>query len=214
MDEFIARFHGPMREHWYLSDGGHFENLGAYELIRRRLPLIVVVDAECDTDYSFEGLANLIRKARIDFEAEVEFLDEDELDGVVHDELRSYFGTLAMLRRGTAAKDEAYARARAALARVRYEDEAEAGSWLLYLKPSLCGDEPADLIKYHHDHPDFPQETTADQFFDEAQWESYRKLGQHMAGRLFKKPATAQPDRFAPYDFVPPKLCGWRARDR
>jgi hypothetical protein len=211
MDEFIARFHGPMREHWYLSDGGHFENMGAYELIRRRLPLIVVVDAECDTDYSFEGLANLIRKARIDFEAEVEFLDESELDEMVHEELRACLGSLAMLRRGTAGDRTPYARARAALARVRYEDEVEAGSWLLYLKPTLCGDEPADLIKYHHDHPDFPQETTADQFFDEAQWESYRKLGQHMAGRLFKKPASTQAERFAPFDFTPPRPQGGRS---
>lgn len=204
MDEFIARFHGPMREQWYLSDGGHFENLGAYELIRRRLPLILVVDAECDPDYSYDGLANLIRKARIDFEAEVEFLGEGELDAVVHPELRPYLGSLAMLRRGTADHDKPYAHARAALARVRYEDDAQTGSWLLYLKPTLLGDEPADLIKYQHDHPDFPQETTADQFFDEAQWESYRKLGEHMAGQLFKKPLNAQPDRFAPYDFTPP----------
>lgn len=208
MDEFIARFHGPMREHWYLSDGGHFENMGGYELIRRRLPLIIVVDAECDPDYTYEGLANLIRKARIDFEAEVEFLDEGELDGVVHPEIRRYLGSLAMLRRGTADHDKPYAHARAALARVRYEDETQAQSWLLYLKPGLLGDEPADLIKYHHDHPDFPQETTADQFFDEAQWESYRKLGQHMASQLFKKPLNAQPDRFAPYDFTPPNHDG------
>nr|MBA3731870.1 hypothetical protein [Gammaproteobacteria bacterium] len=58
-------------------------------------------------------------------------------------------------------------------------------SVLLYLKPTLTWDEPADLVEYHLKHPDFPQEPTADQFFDEAQWESYRKLGEHIALKIF-----------------------------
>jgi len=53
LDEFLARFPGTARKHWYLSDGGHFENLGGYELIRRRRPLIVIVDAEQDADFEF-----------------------------------------------------------------------------------------------------------------------------------------------------------------
>ena len=50
-------------------------------------------------------------------------------------------------------------------------------SWLVYLKATLMGDEPEDVCHYHRGHPDFPQETTLDQFFDEAQWESYRGAG-------------------------------------
>ncbi|MDD5598524.1 MAG: hypothetical protein PHV82_11310, partial [Victivallaceae bacterium] len=77
--EFSCTFRGSAESRWYLSDGGHFENLGGYELIRRRLPLIVLVDAEQDEDFEFGGLSCLIRKARMDFGAEIEFFDNDML---------------------------------------------------------------------------------------------------------------------------------------
>ena len=77
LDEFLGRFHGTARQYWYLSDGGHFEDLGGYELIRRRLPVMVLIDAAADPDYDFEELANLIRKARLDFNAEINFIDPD-----------------------------------------------------------------------------------------------------------------------------------------
>jgi hypothetical protein len=73
-------------------------------------------------------------------------------------------------------------RAHAALAKVTYSDDTE--SWLLYVKPSLIGSEPQDVQHYHSLHPDFPHETTTDQSFDEAQWESYRKLGELIGERL------------------------------
>lgn len=53
--EMFARTHGTAGQLWNISDGGHFENMGGYELIRRRLPVIVIVDAEADPDYSFQG---------------------------------------------------------------------------------------------------------------------------------------------------------------
>lgn len=57
--------------------------------------------------------------------------------------------------------------------------------WLVYIKPTLDGDEPVDIRQYHAEHPTFPHEPTSDQFFDEAQWESYRKLGEHIAIGVF-----------------------------
>ena len=99
-DELLARFHGTAPQWWPLSDGGHFENLGGYELIRRRLPVIVIVDAEADPEYNFEGLSNLVRKARLDFGAEIKFLSEEELDRSIPADLRKNFGTLEQLRRG------------------------------------------------------------------------------------------------------------------
>jgi hypothetical protein len=211
LDELLARFPGTARRHWYLSDGGHFENMGGYELVRRRLERIVIVDAEQDDGYSFEGLANLIRKARLDFGAEIEFLDEDQLDKQEHmdNSVRPHFGTLEQLRRGKwqehdktplkgsrdkllEADPTGFSRVHAALARITYQSPAgpetsaePAESWLLYIKPTLTGDEPEDLIEYHKNHPAFPHESTLDQFFDEAQWESYRRLGQHIAEKIF-----------------------------
>ena len=218
LDEFLARFPGASRRWWYLSDGGHFENLGAYELIRRRVPLILLVDAEADPDYSFEGLGNLVRKARTDFHAEIEFLDHERLS-----DLRrrlpdggyfSHFGSLEMLRRvpwdqenvaSTRKEKEGwrrvfgppdrrrYSQAHAALGTVRYEGEAAPRSIVVYIKPTLIGTEPRDLAHYHEAHPDFPHQSTRDQFFDEPQWESYRKLGELIGERVLGKGL----DRFA-----------------
>jgi hypothetical protein len=204
LDELLARFPGTSRRHWYLSDGGHFENMGGYELLRRRLRFILIVDAEMDADFTYGGLANLVRKARIDFGAEVHFLTEDQLDEVVVEEARPYIGTLAQLQRGVwkdVPEDESkphgrletpgrdgFSLAHAALARVTYASangNPEAYSWLLYVKPTLTGREPVDVREYHAAHPIFPHESTIDQFFDEAQWESYRRLGEYIADVLF-----------------------------
>jgi hypothetical protein len=51
---------------------------------------------------------------------------------------------------------------------------------LLYIKASLTGDEPADVIQYYRAHNDFPHESTANQFFNESQFESYVRLGAHI----------------------------------
>ncbi|MFL6290993.1 MAG: hypothetical protein ACJ759_08880, partial [Thermoanaerobaculia bacterium] len=204
LDELLARFPGTSRRHWYLSDGGHFENMGGYELLRRRLRFILIVDGEMDADFTYGGLANLVRKARIDFGAEVHFLTEDQLDAAVVQEVRPYIGTLAQLQRGVwkdVPEDESkphgrlekpgrdgFSLAHAALARVTYvaaDGDPEAYSWLLYVKPTLTGREPVDVLEYHAAHPIFPHETTVDQFFDEAQWESYRRLGEYIGDVLF-----------------------------
>ena len=74
--------------------------------------------------------------------------------------------------------------AHAALAWITYEGEQKPSSWLLYIKPTLTGDEPSDVVRYHSEHPSFPHESTIDQFFDEAQWESYRRLAEHVGDQV------------------------------
>jgi hypothetical protein len=182
-DEMLAHTHGTAGRLWNISDGGHFENMGGYELLRRRLPIVVIVDAEADPDYTFQGLSDLVRKARLDFEAEIAFLSRHELDDrLLPAAVRPYFGDLETLRRPLRTD---VSRAHAALARVSYgEGDAGYTSWLVYVKATLMGDEPEDVCHYHRAHPDFPQETTLDQFFDERQWESYRRLGQHIGHRV------------------------------
>jgi hypothetical protein len=176
--EFSARFPGTANPLWYLSDGGHFENMGAYELIRRELPIIVVLDGEADPNYEFEGLGNLVRKARIDFGAEIEFLGEPTL--LLGERTPPGLGSLSQLKPSRTGN----ARAQAALALIRYERTGRTGQ-LLYVKANRFEGLPVDLRNYAAEHGEFPQETTGDQFFDEAQWESYRKLGAIIGERLF-----------------------------
>lgn len=186
LGEFTGTFHGSDRRRWYLTDGGHFENTAVYELIRRKLPFIVVADNGEDGTHIFDDLANLVRKARIDFGAEIVFEDDAGLDAVIgHDPvLRRTFRPIPKL----AAEDDVKNLAVAMLARIRYQD-GSAGT-LVVVKPRLIGEVPLDLDSYQYKNIAFPQEPTIDQFFNEAQWESYFRLGRLTGDRVFAPSAT------------------------
>lgn len=183
LQESFGMFRGTGDAHWYLSDGGHFENMAGYELIRRRLSRIVIVDAECDGDYQFGGMANLVHKARLDFGAEIRFLSDDEIAQSFGGAWQKKVGSLTALSKNGR---EGGAGVRAAIARVIYHDNDEAfdtvlarnAHWLLYIKPVVTGAESLDITQYKNENVSFPQQTTIDQFFDERQWEAYRKLGE------------------------------------
>ena len=75
---------------------------------------------------------------------------------------------------------------------------------LLYVKPSLTGDEPPDVLQYKTRNTAFPHEATGDQFYDEAQWESYRRLGpaRRRAGSSSSSPARTASGRRSSADWV------------
>ena len=175
--ELSARFHGEHRAWLYLSDGGHFENSAAYELLRpeREVSVIVASDNGCDPEYRFADLATLFRLARIDFRAQFTLVsDFDSMSG-----LDRIFG-----RDDEFAQDVEAASSKCALLyRVTYSEGKGRPRWLIVVKPRVVASAPLDVWEYKQGHPEFPQESTTDQFFDEAQWESYRKLGLEI-GRL------------------------------
>ncbi len=186
LDEWLARFHGPARRYWYLSDGGHFENTAVYELLRRRVPHIICCDCGADPDYGFADIANLVRKARIDFGAEIRFISKDKLHSA-HLDIPENVVRQIDLPEEFDKKLKRNRQSHAIVAAVRFDQASDAENrfgLILFLKPSLSGDEPLDLWEYDMHQKDFPQESTGDQFFDEAQWESYRKLGEHIAGSM------------------------------
>lgn len=147
----------------YLSDGGHLENLGAYELLRRRCKLVIVGDGEADPTLSMQALATLARYARIDMGVEI---DVD----------------VSPLR-----LEDGLSEAHTLVGRIRYPDDGQGEEigWLLYCKSSVTGDEELVVDHYRRGWPDFPHETTADQFFDEKQFEAYRSLGVHAMESFF-----------------------------
>jgi len=149
-----------------VSDGGHIENLGVYELLRRRCKYIVAIDGEQDQTMTFQGLATLLRLAYIDLGITVDVgLDALRLaaSGLSH----SHF----------------------AFCRIRYprteRNCAESYGYLLYLKLSLTGNEGEFIKRYRLDEPAFPHTSTANQFFSEAQFEAYRSLGEHVGDKMF-----------------------------
>ena len=143
-----------------LSDGGHIENLGLYELLRRRCKTIIAIDGEADPEHRFEGLLTLVRLARIDLGVTLApRLDELRLDA--HGDTRSHFIVTA----------------------IRYADGS--CGWLLYIKLSMTGNEGEWLNQYRRQHASFPHETTAQQLYSEPQFEAYRALGEHAGQALF-----------------------------
>lgn len=173
--ELTAHFHGHRRDFQYLSDGGHFDNTAVYELLRpeRGIELIVLCDNGRDSDYRFDDLANLVRLARIDHSLEIrEDLGIREI------------GALAPIFACTPS-DENF-RPCARLFNVHDKTQSELiRCRILVLKPALFASLPLDVRNYAVNHPAFPNESTADQFFDEAQFESYRKLGLSIGQLLF-----------------------------
>ncbi len=192
LSELADRFGGPWYRYWYLSDGEVFEITGTYELLRRRVPFVIVCDA--GRDRAGTSLALLVRLARVDFGAEVQEVGADPtaLQRLgLPPTVAARLGTLT----DVSPPGKSLSRAHAVLLLVRYPSPPEGATedpwlwrrhtWLLYLKATLTGDEPADVREYAALHPDFPHESTRDQLFDEPQWESYRKLGEHIGDQLF-----------------------------
>jgi len=190
LNELMGRYHGPWRRYWYLSDGGHGDDLGIYELVRRRVPIIICADATRDIDGGLAALANAIRKVRVDFGATIEFLSASDLNDLaailagrrqrLPEAVIDAIGTLDDVRPGPGARS----RKHAALGRIRYEN-VNTQSVFLYIKATMTGDEPPDVLEYHREHPHFPHQSVFNQFLDEAQWESYRELGLHCTSPLF-----------------------------
>jgi hypothetical protein len=152
----------------YLSDGGHFENLGLYEMVLRRCHYIVVSDAGADPHCSFADLGDAVRKIRIDLGISIEF-DEINIFARSDDGTRSQNGC------------------RCAIGRICYSavDGATAPDGvLIYIKPACYGNEPRDIYEYFRNSKTFPHESTKDQFFSESQFESYRMLGAYTMERL------------------------------
>ncbi|HEY4988173.1 MAG TPA: hypothetical protein VII09_00115, partial [Opitutaceae bacterium] len=179
ISEYLAQFYGPERQRWYLTDGGHFENTAVYELIRRKIRLILCCDCGGDAAYEFEDVGNLVRKARIDFGAEIEFLKTSDVAGTG---LVDRIGSIADLVPLDVAGVKCAAK-QIALAKVRYSDGSV--GVLVIVKPSLFADCPVDIQNYAASNLSFPQQSTLEQFFDEAQWESHRKLGESISLRFF-----------------------------
>ncbi len=149
-----------------VSDGGHIENLAIYQLLRRRCKFIVAVDGEADPDMSFHGLVTLMRYARIDMGIEIDINLDD-------------------LRKDA----DGLSKSQWTLGRIRYGDggdgEDDIGH-LLYVKLSVKGDEPEYIRAYRARWPDYPHQSTADQFFSEDQFEAYRALGEHICKAMLR----------------------------
>lgn len=155
-----------------LSDGGHIENLAAYELLRRQCRFIVCVDAGMEPGMECADLMRLQRYAAIDFGIDMQFDPAD----------------LMIL-------PTKYSRAYAIMVKIDYtpgrNDSQPKRGWMLYIKLAMTGTEPRYVLDYRREHADFPHQTTGDQVYDEAQFEAYRALGECAIDSLFQTEITS-----------------------
>ena len=170
----------------YLSDGGHFENLGIYEMVRRRCRFILAIDAGCDPDFQFEDLGNALRKIYIDLGVRIQFPELEKLKNrpkarVLHEAIKE----------GDALHQEVRPRSPIpyyAIGTIDYrsaDGEGAENGFILYIKPAYHGTskvEGAGVRSYADANPAFPHEPTADQWFSQSQFESYRSLALDIAG--------------------------------
>jgi hypothetical protein len=151
----------------YLTDGGHVENLGIYELLKRRCKIIIAVDAEADRDMNFSSLVTLQRYARIDLGTRIKLP-------------RSKIASRSKDAQKPDGKSEMGPHC--AIGKIEY-GENENGI-LVYVKASVTGDENDYIKDYNRRFRDYPHETTGDQFFSEEQFEVYRALGFHAVDEM------------------------------
>ena len=150
------------RSDWiYLSDGGHFENLGIYELVRRRCGRIICVDAGADPRRTFADLGNAVQKCRVDFGVDVKVNTEPLRIGATDGRSESGYAIGTVVYPAT-------------------QEAEEFEGIFLYIKPSIptrLDELSADILSYRAKNPEFPHEPTRNQWFSESQFESYRRLG-------------------------------------
>ncbi len=184
----------------YLSDGGHFENLGLYEMVLRRCRLIAISDASDDAEFQFDNLGNAVQKIRTDFGIPIDFQSMEIFPR--KDKKKGAYCAIGTIRyscvdevdkvddTGNVIHDRKGRPLRA---------PAPDGT-IIYVKPVFYGDEPRDIYHYAMTHETFPHESTGDQWFSEVQFESYRKLGSHIIDTLckYKSDGPAEADLHDP----------------
>jgi hypothetical protein len=144
-----------------LTDGGHFENLGIYELARRKMNVILVFDGEADKESSFAAFVSAIRRIKEDFEAQIDPGTGPE---------RVFASTPIGYPKGVMGTDWPYF-----VAPIRYKDGTT--GYIIYIKAAMIRNLSFVAKGYRAKNPDFPHQTTADQFFEPEQFEAYRELG-------------------------------------
>ncbi|MEK9970040.1 MAG: hypothetical protein VW600_12950, partial [Ferrovibrio sp.] len=192
LGSLLSNYYDETKDYVELSDGGHFDNTGLYELLRRRVRIIVLSDGSCDPDYSLDDLARVLMLAQTDFGVTVDFQGLDvsqsqdiweKLD-VSPEQPNTYRGKgYPWVADGVRAK---VLRDGYAVATITYPGTAPGAKrmlgYLVYVKPALVEYAPVKTLSYALNNAEFPHQSTAEQFFSEYRFEAYRSLG-HTIGR-------------------------------
>ncbi|MEO6333625.1 MAG: patatin-like phospholipase family protein [Pyrinomonadaceae bacterium] len=145
-----------------VSDGGHFENLGLYEMILRRCKFILLSDGAADDSFKFGEISNAIQKCKVDLGVDIKFSKG-----------------IKIVSRDTDADGKKGA-VRFAVGEITYPEKVDGKRMtgtLLYMRPTYYENEYTDIKYYAEANATFPHQSTGDQMYDEKQFEAYRGLG-------------------------------------
>lgn len=168
----------------YVSDGGHYENLGLVELVRRGCTDIFCFDASGDQVNTFETLGQAIALARTDYQAEISF-DPKEINKLKQN-------------------SEGYSELDFVRGDILYHavDEDPRKGTLFYAKALVTEKSPLDVKSFKATDKRFPNHSTMDQFFNERKFEAYRALGADIARRIAGS-GNAKPGGPTPRNTIP-----------
>ena len=183
----------------YLTDGGHFDNTGLYALVERGCRYVVVLDSGADPRLTCEDIGQAVRMCRIDFGAEIR-LDVGQFRRRGPDRLAA---------RHVVVGDIVYHPEHWRSLGWKAPDAAARTGRIVWVKPMVVAGDAADVRQYGRQNPEFPQQTTLDQWYDEAQFESYRKLGYESVVSAFPGVRAPQPRGRA---WIGPLFMGLRTR--
>jgi hypothetical protein len=166
----------------FLTDGGIYENLGVEPLLNRECSIIVAADATQDGQYGFDDFLRVLRRARVRFGIRIVRAvgDTEQPLRLTAVQPRRRAGRRA--RAALALRNRPLSARHWLLARIVYPSGRQ--GFLVCIKPTLNGDEGADLLGHAAQNAQFPHDPTLDQMYDERQFESYRQLGYHIAEKF------------------------------
>lgn len=179
--EFLSQTN-DLSSYCYLTDGGHFDNTGLYSLVQRGCRSIFLVDCGADPRPCFADLGDAIRRCRIDFRTDIRLPLTQFIRPTGARLSYSHYVV------GQVLYDREHAR-RLGWGDLEKNDDRK--GVIVWIKPSVMGLDPAEVRQYALENDVFPQQTTGDQWFDEAQFESYRRLGMECARSALGDPDVA-----------------------
>ena len=157
----------PIDENYInVSDGGHFDNLGLYEMLRRRCRKIVIIDGGCDPDLANSDLGKAIRMAKLDCEEGLRIVFRQMDISNLSDKDSNCVVAVADIFYGP-------------------KDDTPSGE-LFYVKPKRIPGLPPEVTSYAARNPSFPHQSTTDQWFGEEQFNAYVTLGEHLGNQYIK----------------------------
>ena len=176
-----------------VTDGGHYENLGLVEALRRRCRLIYCIDGGGDAPPLLSGLADAIRLARFELGVEITMENGGPFgvqnlapgSGEQFADSHAFCSLNARITKGAVARGKIKYPEAAGIG----DEEARTG-WLIVAKAVLWHELPDWVLTYAAEKggAEFPHDNTSDQWFSEGQFAAYTELGRRIATSVMKVP--------------------------